>query len=51
MADTYRKRMADKLRPARFMMALGRLVADNKDGTIGDRHALLAQFGTRHLDP
>ena len=45
------KCMADKLQPARFMMALGRLVADNKDSTIGDRHVLLAQFGTRHLDP
>ena len=62
MADTYRyrnpipipyhrKRMANKLQPARFMMALGRLVAGNKDDTIGDRHALLVQFGTRHLDP
>ena len=46
-----RKHMADKLQPARSMMALGRLVADNKDGTIGDHHALLPQFGTRHLDP
>ena len=46
-----RKHMADELQPTRFMMALGRLVADNKDNTIGDHHALLAQFGTRHLDP
>ena len=27
--------MADELQPTRFMKALGRLAADNKDGTMG----------------